>query len=175
MQPTKFWTTPKKIVLTIVLAVIASWLFGCNSQPQYSAGSIYVDVAPPAGDTDEPYLQRLYAGYNDLYFDNKLPKDTQFFNTLGGSNMADTVCDDLGQNCIMRFNPHYTAAPRTAESTMLHEMCHVKVWTRLLDSNRPAMQDQKEYAHSKPWQSCMLILDTEGALRRNQIDYYQGK
>jgi hypothetical protein len=167
--------TKHKVLLVIALAFLASWLFGCSSEPVYSSGRVVVEPTPPSGDTDEPYLRSLYSSYNDLYFDNKLPKNTKFFNTLGGTDMADTECDESGENCVMRFNPHYTAAPRTAESAMMHEMCHVKVWTKLLDSNRPPMQDQHAYAHSKPWQSCMLILDTEGAFRHNAIDYYQGR
>ena len=128
------------------------------------------------GDVDEAYLGRLFASYNDLYFDNKLPKDTKFFNTLGGDNMADTECDELGQNCVVRFNPHYTAAVRVAEGTMLHEMCHMKVWTRVLESNRPPMADKVQYDHdNKPWQSCMLSMDAMGAFRHINIDYYQGK
>jgi len=162
-------------MLVIIFAVLASWLFGCNSQCFYSSGKIVVEVQQPSDDTDEAYLGRLYAAYNDEYFDNKLPKDTKVFYTLGGTDMADSECDDFGKQCVIRFNPHYTAAPRTAESAMLHEACHVKVWTKLLESNRPPMEDKSRYGHSKPWQSCMLQLDVMGAFRHNQIDFYQGR
>lgn len=169
-QPNKF-----KIVLVILLGAVLVWLFGHEQIDPQSSGGGTIVIEFPSQDTNEALLKRLYATYNDMYFDNKLPKDTQFSNDLGGTNnMADTGCDNLGQNCTMRFNPHYTAAWRTAEGTMLHEMCHVKTWTRLLDENRPPMMDPQEYAHSDPWQACMLGLDAMGALRRINIDYYKG-
>ena len=161
----------------IILAVIVSLLFGCSRpeptyEPMLSSGGIEIVSSL---ETSEDSLARMYVAYNDLYFDNKLPTETKVFYTLGGENMADTECDDSGRNCVMRFNPHYTAANRVAEATMLHEMCHVKVWTRLLESNRPPMVDQRVYDHSKPWQSCMLSLDSMGAFRQINIDLYQGK
>jgi hypothetical protein len=168
-QPNKFWTTGKKIALTIVLAVIATWLFGCDYVRKQTR--TYVDND---SDVNADELKKIYNNYNDLYFDNKLPTDTKFYYDLTGSNMADTGCDDEGKNCVMRFNPKFTAAYRVAQGTMLHEMCHEKVWTKLLDKDRPAMEDQRAYDHSFVWQGCMLSLDTMGAFRHVNIDYYTG-
>jgi len=168
-------TTREKVLLTILLAVLFSWAVGCSQPSMLSSGIIIIDPNPPIGDVDELYLKQVYASYNDLYFDNKLPKDTKISNDLGGLDMADTLCDEAGQNCVVRFNPHWTAAPRVSESVMLHEMCHIRVWTKLLEKDRPEIMNRVVYNHSKPWQSCMLVLDAEGAFRRNNIDYYQGR
>jgi hypothetical protein len=143
--------------------------------PTTSTGKIFVEPTPPIGDTTEAYLRAVYATDNDVYFDNKLPRDVEISNDLGGLTMADSECDDYGQECVVRFNPHFTAAPRVAESTMLHEMCHIKVWTRLLEKNRPEMTSQVVYDHGKPWQTCMLGLDSVGAFRNVEIDFYTGK
>jgi hypothetical protein len=174
-------TTREKVLLTILLACLCSWLFGCSREPSMeSAGSIVIIQANSEvvmGDVDEAYLQKIYGAFNDLYFDNKLPKDTKITLSLGNpGRMAETGCvNDNGTNCTIDFNQHHVTAARTAETTMLHEMCHIKVWSKTLDKNRPPMDDQQAYDHSRAWQGCMLDLDTMGAFRRTNIDYYQGK
>lgn len=167
-----------KILLVVFLGVLASWLFGCSDTPTYSSGQIVVDFHPETttGDVDEPFLRQLYSSYNDLYFDNKLPKDTTVALSLGGNLMADTGCEnDNGTECEIRVNPHFVVAGRTAENVMLHEMCHEKVWSRTLEANRSPMEDKWAYDHGKAWQSCMLSLDAMGAFRKINIDNYSGK
>lgn len=159
-----FWTLPKKVVFTILLAVLAFWLFGCC--PSVSTTS--------HGETDTAYLQQLFAIYNDQYFNNHLPKVPKIDTENGGPDMADSWCDDeQGTSCHISFNLHYTAAPRTSQAVLLHEMCHIKVWSKDLAKNKPAMMSESEYFHGHLWRSCMLSLDSEGAFREINIDYYQ--
>lgn len=172
-QPKVFWTTPKKIAITILLALLASALFGCASVSEQAVR--FPPRTENNGDTDLDFLKKSYSAYNSGYFNDKLSKNTRISYDLGGLDMADTACDNNGDYCVMRFNPHYVAAPRVANGVMLHEMCHIKTWTKSLEADRPAMQDKSRYDHNKSWRSCMLELDMHDAFREINIDYYTEK
>lgn len=162
-------TTREKVLLTILLAVIASWLFGC-CRPAIKEH--YVEVpAPVSGDRlpDAAFFEKSYAIYNEAYFDNKLPKVITITIDLLEPNdkfMASTMCDDIGVNCKMHFNLKYVSADRIAKITLKHEMCHVKTWMRDMDS----LGVQND--HGRVWRACMLQLDMQGAFRQDIIDNY---
>ena len=160
------------IILTILLAVLTSLLFGCSSPEPVSIS----EPSPVNGDTDVTYLKQLYKTYNEEFFNNHLPKDTEITTELGGvDDMANTWCKkDDGTACKIQFNLHYVAAPRSAQATLLHEMCHVRVWSKVLPDARPAIIDQNVYYHGRTWRSCMLAVDAAGAFRQINIDYYDG-
>jgi hypothetical protein len=167
----KFWTVPKKVILVIMLAIWASWMFG-GSHPLDKS----IDLPKPMasnGDIDTAYLQKLYVIYNDQYFDNRLTKTPEINVELNSEDMADTQCDDSAADCEIRFNLHYTAAPRVAQQALLHEMCHIRNWSKNLPQDRPAFMDQKAYDHNRGWRTCMLALDAAGAFRQINIDYYR--
>lgn len=168
MSNTGFWTLGKKMAVTIILAIFVWWLFGC-SRPQKLAMEGDHDI-------DAIYLQRLYASYNEQYFGNRLTKTPKIDIENGGPDMADTWCDNEdGTGCHISFYMHYSAAPRVAQSVLLHEMCHVKTWSKSLDKDRPVMVELQTFAHGTPWRSCMLGLDAEGAFREINIDFYTEK
>jgi hypothetical protein len=150
-------TTREKVLLTILLAVIASWLSGCNSSSASTS-----DELPNVA-----FFQQIYDTYNNQYFDNKLPK-TVDIDLLEPNDkfMASTMCDSIGVNCKIHFNMKYVSADRVARITMKHEMCHVKTWMKDMDSL--GMQVE----HGKIWRSCMLQLDIQGAFRQDIIDGY---
>lgn len=149
--------TRDKILLTILLAVVFFWIFGCG-------GHVSVP-APSNGTVDAAYLQHAYTAYNDEYFQNKLTKTAVIdMDEPNNANMASTMCGDGG--CIIHFNPKYVVAPRTGDEVLLHEMCHEKTWMQDMDSL--GMQID----HGKHWRSCMLNLDTQGAFRELLIDDY---
>ena len=166
MKP--FWTTWKKIVFTIALAVLFWALLGC-SQPYHET---VIEIATPAtsnGDTDAAFLQHAYASYNDQLFGNHLTKTPKIDVDLHNSDMANTTCDDDGTNCTLSFNLKYVAAPRAAQAVLLHEMCHIKVWSKHLSNEHDA---GSEFYHDRSWRTCMLGLDAQGAFRQINIDYY---
>lgn len=173
-QPKTFWTTPKKIALTVVLAVMVWLAFGC-SQPSEK----FFQHAIPAtanGETDAAYLQHMYAIFNDQYFHNRLTQTPVINTELTGDDMAETVCNNNdGTACKMSFNLHFTASPRVAEGVMLHEMCHVKVWPSHIYVGDFPPASGSEFYHDRVWRACMLSLDTQGAFRVINIDYYQEK
>ena len=153
-----------KILLTILLAVLCSWLFGREREH-------YVPIPSPEtanGETDVAYLQQLYAVYNEAYFHNRLTKTPRIDLSETSNNMATTFCkNENDTDCEIEFNEKYVAAPRVADFTMLHEQCHVKTW----------MKDTDDFGiqidHGKMWRSCMLELDAEGAFRQIFIDNYR--
>ncbi len=84
---------------------------------------------------------------------------------LEKKEMATTWCTKSG--CILSFNPKYVLAPRVADSTMLHEMCHLKLWDKEVDTKGTQVY------HGKMWQNCMLQLDAQGIFREIIIDNYR--
>jgi hypothetical protein len=150
----------EKVFITVLLAVVFSWLQGCSREH-------YVGVpAVSYGVTDAAYLQHAYQAYNEGYFQNKLTQTPVIdMDEPNDSNMASTMCDESG-NCIIHFNPKYVAAPRIGDQTLLHEMCHEKTWMQDMDSL--GMQID----HGKKWRGCMLNLDMQGAFREIIIDGY---
>jgi hypothetical protein len=163
--------TRTKILLTIALAVVVWALFGCEGGPSIPAKPQEHFVALPSptefGVTDLPYLRNLYATYNEAYFRNRLPKGDDIDIDLAEPKfMASTMCNDDGTQCNIKFNEKFTGAPRVADFTMLHEMCHVKTWGKDLNSKG------EQADHGRVWRSCMLQLDAEGAFREIIIDNY---
>jgi hypothetical protein len=163
-------TTREKVLLTILLAVIASWLSGC-CRPAPKLEHYVAVPAPTSGDglPDAAFFQKTYAIYNDAYFQNRLPKII-VIDLLEPNDkfMASTMCDDIGVNCKMHFNLKYVSADRIAKITLKHEMCHVKTWMR--DMDFLGVQND----HGPIWRSCMLQLDMQGAFRQDIIDGYRG-
>ena len=154
-----------KIIITIILAVICSALFGCaeSSDPTPAhPGDRYVMVPIGGDETTVEFLQDSYRIYNEEYFHNRLTKTPKIRIVNNMEAMADTVCD-FG-SCTMRFNPRYSAAPRVASLNLLHEMCHIKVW---------GQEGVGGNSHDRVWRSCMLSLDMQGAFRELLIDRYQ--
>lgn len=167
-------TIPMKIAITVLLAILASWLLGCGApEPE---PCLQIPFQGPVshtyaqdGDTDLVYLQNDFRKFNQQYFQNRL-KNVLISLSDNIPDMATTECMPDGDNCKMKFNLKYVLAPRIADQTMLHEMCHVKMWTR----------EAKEVDvfgvpkdHGKAWRSCMLQLDMVGAFREVIIDNYR--
>lgn len=170
-QPT-FWTTPKKIAITIALTVLVWMLFGC-AYPSHA--DILVETAAHAtlnGDTDAAFLQHEYASFNDQLFGNHLTKTPKIDIDLHNTDMADTTCTNDGTDCTLSFNMRYVAAPRIAESILLHEMCHIKVWSKHLPPSGENPNPGSEFYHDRSWRACMLSLDSSGAFRQINIDFY---
>ncbi len=150
-----------KALLAIVLAVICWWLFGCGGGPKIPSTPIVANDAVTVS-----YLEKLYATDNEEFFRNKLPKNPRI-DLLEEQNMATTMCSDDGKDCVVKFNLKYVAARRVADFTILHEMCHIKVWGKEVDDFG------QKVIHGKLWRSCMLQLDQVGVFREIIIDNYQ--
>jgi SprT-like family protein len=161
--------TRDKVLLTILLAALCWFLFGCEkTQPCAYLGREHFVTAPlsESSETDLPYLRHLYKTYNEDYFHNHLQKDTKI-DMDEEKYMATTDCKSWGVGCRISFNLKYTRAHRVADFTMLHEMCHMKAWMKEMDGFGQQVE------HGKVWRGCMLQLDAEGAFREIIIDNYR--
>ena len=155
-----------KILLVIFLATLVVWLFGCKHEHLVSVPAPTLEH----GRVDMAYMKKLYAIYNEGYFQNRLPKDTIIDMSESNPNyMASTICND--DVCEIHFNQEYVVAARTAQLVMLHEACHVKTWNKDVATFGNATE---QVDHGRHWRACMLELDVEGANREILIDNYNG-
>lgn len=128
--------TRVKILLTITLAVLF-WLvwdkadFRPASPLEMSAG-------------------QWYGAFNETYFNNRLPDDTEF-SFDGTQDMARTTKLSDGRFKI-QFNLYYLRAGQYLRLTELHEMCHIDTWDEKPD-------------HGKRWGACMQRLNSMGAFK----------
>lgn len=158
-------STRTKIVITVLLAILCSWLFGCG-------GEHLVPLPRPSlphGEVDAAYLESLYEVYNVGYFDSKLPKVVVIDMLEANPDFMASTMKNADGTFVIKFNPHFVVAVRTAELTMQHEMCHVKTWD--MDTTdfggKTVIVD-----HGRHWRTCMLELDAQGANRQVLIDNY---
>jgi hypothetical protein len=155
-------STRTKVLLTIALAVLCSWLFGCGQEHLVPVRA----TANANGVVDAAYMQSLYEVYNVGYFGKKLPQ-VLVIDMLETNPkwMASTMKMSDG-SFIIHFNETSVVAARTGQLTMLHEMCHVKTW------GEDVTLDGEPIDHGRYWRSCMIQLDMQGAFRQVLIDNY---
>lgn len=99
--------------------------------------------------------ERWYAGYNETYFENKLPKDTrvQFVRELKdweGNRVLGLTYSSTP--ATIQINAEYRDTPPIWLEILLHEQCHLS-----LDST-PEFD-----MHGAKFQACMLHLAQAGA------------
>lgn len=72
----------------------------------------------------DPQLKRWYAKYNRLYFEEKLPNASVWWEPTAGA-YAD--CDLLEGGWRIRVNPSISGWVAMAKWSLLHEMVHIKL------------------------------------------------
>lgn len=120
------------------------------------------------GGNDEPTVSDLlgfYEEYNQQFFGNKLPKNTEVDYSESEGAMARTTLFHSGKYHI-GLNKKYSLANRTARLMVLHEMCHIRYFYEA---------DEEGLDHGPLWRSCMLAVEMQGANRAILIDRYQGQ
>lgn len=104
----------------------------------------------------------LYEGYNELYFMDSLPKDVLVTLDEIPSDKDEKVYGESYQigrhQYMMVISSKNNDTLEGEEETVLHESCHLWVW-----EHHPDL-DPKE-AHGEIWQSCMLNLAEQGAMK----------
>jgi len=167
MKP-PFWTTPKKIALTVVLAILFWFLSGLFIPKEVSYAR--PDLLNGSGHTDLAYIKKSFAQYDETHFQGRLKERVVSIdlNEIYPDFMGSTHCDEEGKNCEMHFNLELVLAPRSADLVLLHEMCHVKTW------NHDIYPEGGMIEHGPSWRACMLQVDQAGEFRRILIDGYNG-
>jgi hypothetical protein len=134
--------TRTKILITILLALL--WCAFLQGQ----------DTAL-TNNQKQALLQEAYAENNDDFFLGQLPKDARIEWTAGLRNenghraMGLTIMNEQGQ-FIIKIDRESNAVMRVAKFTLIHEECHVKLWTKEFDD------------HGFKFQSCMLDIAARG-------------
>lgn len=158
--------TRTKIILTILMAAITFWLFGCASKTRRNDTANRNSRLPA-------HLDKWYAAYNEEYFNNTLPKDVVIDWGLSGEESIATTIRMSDKRFHIAFNDFYARAERVAHTTLLHEMCHIPTYDEDegADGAFPDLT-QIQRTHGPQWRACMLRIDGMGAFRRELIDGY---
>jgi hypothetical protein len=84
--------------------------------------------------SSDPALRRQYLKYNDNYFDGKLPFDLLVYWEPSSGQLAQTIeletadaADEIPELAI-RIDPTLRFSQAMWKMTLLHEMCHVKLF-----------------------------------------------
>ena len=132
-------STRWKIILAILLAFFASYLWGATPRPD---------------------MQKFYAGYNEEYFDDTLPKDVTvtWANLSQQHNLGITYEYENGRIEI-KIDRAGNPSERQAQLTLLHEMCHVKVGVGLDDG------PSSDRGHGPEHEACMVRVALRGGFK----------
>ena len=116
----------------------------------------------PAQATDGPTVQSLYDAYNAAYFNDQLPPILVVLQSpppVGKEELEGETEHTVGSHWYKIFiSPKYNITGDQQAETVLHEMCHVKVWE---DAETSGVS--YDGGHGAPWQGCMLGLAKQGA------------
>lgn len=141
--------------LVAVLAVLFSlygWstLLSFSKVPEPAASPCFVVIESPL---TEAQLKYIYLRYNEDYFLGQLPKDVpvKWADLRGRRAMGLTTCDSDGNGCTIQIDTNSNITEVTTESTILHEMCHVKLRRR------------KVLDHGVEFRGCVNDLIRQGA------------
>jgi hypothetical protein len=108
----------------------------------------------------------LYQTYNELYFDNKLPRKIEVLE----EDVPDTKEQLMGLTLHtvgthyykIYISPTFNYSANDEEESTLHEACHVKVWEDREEDGTASTADPKD-SHGKAWQDCMKRLAKQDA------------
>lgn len=139
------------ILFVSCVALLAAW-----GRPKKEVN--HFPVAPSA----------LYQSDNELYFDNKLPRDVEVVaaeapdnGTNGNYYLGETEHQPGTHYYKIFISPTYNLFPQDERETVLHESCHVYV----NEAREARGQGFVDYdPHGPEWQDCMLTLAKRGAL-----------
>jgi hypothetical protein len=125
--------------------------------------------APEAVVADSDNLYIWFAGYNDAYFGDKLPRDPVISHEkIAPGAYADMFFSASEKRFHIRFNSLHPLGERFEHLILQHEMCHIETF----DEDPNASESVKD--HGPRWRACMLRLETNGAWRSELIDGYKG-
>lgn len=130
----------KKHIRALVLGATFLVLVGFLIWVYSAIFASYARAPRPAAPVTQADLQLEYTGMNDVYFDGKLPRDTQIeYLPDGRTDIGRTFINDKGGFTIF-INAYYDRSRREALFTEYHESCHIATWRKDFDPHGPAFQ-----------------------------------
>lgn len=146
--------TYQKIILTILLAAVASYLFGCMNYPVYTAADTLHENRPTVAS-----LNLAYRDANRDFFYGGLPESKTKVALLdltpqGWMGNTTQFTDGTWQIDIdIKSHP----LEKEAEMTLIHEMCH--------QDSRISGADQGLDGHSGAFEACMVHVAERGGFK----------
>jgi hypothetical protein len=137
----------KQIAGRLLRAALLVLSFSCSffTAPQ-SAMRSTADFATNAD------FQSWYAGYNEEYFFNRLPKDTEIsWGNLTPINAIGTTVHRESGSFSIFIDRTLNPTVQQARMTEIHEICHIATWGQEFDQ------------HASKFQGCMVNLAVHGA------------
>lgn len=149
----------------LVVLVVAACLSGMIIDHHLMADPPSEEIA--ASGSDNLYI--WYAGYNDQYFGDKLPRDPIISHEKSAPDeVAHTEYNASQKRFHIVFNTMYPIGERMEHLALQHEMCHI-------ETPEPTEQVAKDGGHGPEWRTCMLKMEAMGAWRDLLIDGYKGQ
>ena len=109
----------------------------------------------------------LYQSDNELYFDNKLPKNIEIVEQEAPDGEADygLTLHATGTHWYKMFvSPTLNDSITEERWTVLHESCHIRIWeNHEADGTAQEYKKRKGDGHGDEWQNCMKDLAMKDA------------
>ena len=145
------WNARWKIIITIVLAILVSYLFGCSGSRRASK---IVDHSPTLGE-----LVNAYRTLNDDYFYGGLPisKTTIVLGDLTAQD--DTAMIEIRDDgtWLITIDRGMHKTEKQAEMSLIHEMCH--------QEDFQGKANEGLDGHSYAFQACMVSVAERGGFK----------
>jgi len=143
-----------KILITIALGILASYLFGC--------GTTQSEIVEHHASTHGPVQEALilaYSSFNESYFFDALPerKTTIILGDLSTLNDMALIEHRSDDTWLITIDPEMHATEKQAEMSLLHEMCH--------QEDKIAGADEGLDSHSNAFEGCMLSIAKQGGFK----------
>jgi SprT-like family len=137
-------TFKNKITGVVALVVI---LINATQHP-HAARAYWLTPKPPS------QLQEDYSKFNSAWFAGNLPVNVIVEYTAAPYKLhVMGLTDVVDGHFVIYIDPKYHADSKAADMTLLHEICHIRVWDVAVAGNE----------HGAPWKACMVELAENGA------------
>jgi hypothetical protein len=131
-----------------MVALLAILVAGSRvSQHLHAARAYWATPMPPSK------MQEDYSKFNSAWFAGGLPANVIVKYAAHPQLNAMGLTDVVDGHFVIYIDPKYHANSKAADMTLLHEICHIRVWDVAVAGDE----------HGAPWKECMVRLAENGA------------